>query len=281
VQFAYYPGCSAHATAREYDESARAVAGVLGIELNELADWNCCGSSSAAHTNPRLSTALSLRNLVLAEESGADLATICAFCFNRLRSSKQAAQREPGLKQAVEEVVGGRYVGNATVRHLLDIIAHDVGSQALRNRVERPLEGLKAATYYGCLLVRPHDVTGFDDPEHPTSMDEVLRAVGAETVQWSYKTECCGGGLSITRRDLAGRLVNTLMDRAAQAGATCLVTACPLCFANLETRANRRSLPVFYFTELLGLAFGINDARRWFGRHLISPTRLLRSLELI
>ncbi|MFQ6014691.1 MAG: CoB--CoM heterodisulfide reductase iron-sulfur subunit B family protein [Anaerolineae bacterium] len=276
MRFSYYPGCSAHSNARQYDASARAVCRSLSIELDELADWNCCGSSSAGHTNHRLSAALSLRNLILADAHEADVATICAFCFNRLRSAHSHLEQEPGLREEMERIVGAPYQGKAQVRHLLDILFHDVGLEALRERVIQPLTGLKAVTYYGCLLVRPQDITGFDDPEHPVVMDQVLQAVGVECLKWSYKTECCGASLSITRPDVATRLVRTLFERADEAGAQCLVTACPLCFANLEMRAEGHKLPVFYFTELLGLAFGIPEAKQWFSGHLIEVGKVTK-----
>ncbi|MDE3088849.1 MAG: CoB--CoM heterodisulfide reductase iron-sulfur subunit B family protein [Chloroflexota bacterium] len=277
MRFSYYPGCSAHSTAREYDSSTRAVCRSLGIELDELADWNCCGSSSASHTNHRLSAALSLRNLILADARDADLATICAFCFNRLRSAQKRIGEEPDVRREVEQIAGAPYQGKVEVRHLLDILFNDVGLAALRERVTRPLTGMSAVAYYGCLLVRPRDIAGFDDPEHPVVMDRILRAIGVECLEWSYKTECCGASLSITRPDVVTRLVRNLFQRAEETGAQCVVTACPLCFSNLETRTNGRGLPVFYFTELLGLAFGATEAKQWFGKHLIPVPELARA----
>lgn len=269
MRFSYYPGCSAHSTAKEYDSSTRAVCRALSIELDELVDWNCCGSSSASHTNYRLSAALSLRNLILADAHDRELATICAFCFNRLKNVQKQIEQEPSIRQEVERIAGGSYLGKAKVRHLLDILFNDVGLDALRHQTTHPLTGLKAVTYYGCLLVRPREVTAFDDPEHPMVMDHILKALGVECQPWSYKTECCGASLSITRPDVVTRLVGNLFRRAEEAGAQCLVTACPLCFTNLETRANGHGLPVFYFTELMASAFGIPEAKQWFGKHLI------------
>jgi heterodisulfide reductase subunit B len=277
MRFSYYPGCSAHKTAKEYDASARALCHALGVELDELTDWNCCGSSTASHTNHQLSTALSLRNLILAD---ADLATICAFCFNRLNSVQTHIDQEPGLREEVEQIVGRPHRPQIKIRHLLDILFNDVGLGTLQEKVTRPLTGLKAVTYYGCLLVRPQDITGFDDPEHPVIMDQLLEAVGVDCLDWSYQTECCGASLSITRPDLARRLVRTLFIAADEAGADCLVTACPLCFANLETRAENGKMPVFYFTELLGWAFEIPEAEGWFNGHLISPAEVMKLIQV-
>jgi heterodisulfide reductase subunit B len=280
MRFSYYPGCSAHKTAKEYDASARALCRALGVELDVLTDWNCCGSSTLSHTNHQLSTALSLRNLILADAGEADLATICAFCFNQLKAVQLHIEGEPEIREAVERIMGESYRSQYSVRHLLDILFNDVGLQTLQERATRPLTGLKAVAYYGCLLVRPQDITGFDDPEHPVIMDQVLEAVGVECLDWSYKTECCGAGLSITRPDVARRLVRTLFTAADEAGADCLVTACPLCFTNLETRAENGRTPVFYFTELLGWALEIPEAEGWFKGHLISPDDVMKQVQV-
>ncbi|MBI4790558.1 MAG: CoB--CoM heterodisulfide reductase iron-sulfur subunit B family protein [Chloroflexi bacterium] len=273
MRFSYYPGCSAHSTAREYDASTRAVCRALGIELDELADWNCCGSSSASHTNRELSAALSLRNLILADTHDADLVATCAFCFNRLKTAQKNI--EPSIRQQVEQIAGAPYQGKTRVRHLLDILVNDVGLDALKHQVKQPLTRFTAVAYYGCLLVRPRD-GGFDDPEHPRVMDRLLQTVGVDCRDWAYKTECCGASLSITRPDVVTRLVRNLFQRAEETGAQCVVTACPLCFSNLETRAptGGRGLPVFYFTELVALAFGIPETKQWFGKHLIKVSKV-------
>lgn len=276
MRFSYYPGCSAHSTAREYDSSTRAVCRTLSIELDELADWNCCGSSSASHTHRELSTALSLRNLILADDHDGDLATICAFCFNRLKNVQTHVAQEPDLRREVEQIAGASYRGKAKVRHLLDILVNDVGPEAVAAQVKQPLTSVKAAVYYGCLLVRPRDAGSFDDAEHPVVMDRLLQTLGVECREWSGKTDCCGASLSITRPDVVTRLVNKLFQRAEEAGAQCIVTACPLCFNNLETRARGRGLPVFYFTELMAVAFGAPDVKRWFGKHLIKVDNVIR-----
>lgn len=282
MMFSYYPGCSSHSTAKTYDTSAREVCTVLGIELHELSEWNCCGASTAQSTDSRLSTLLCLRNLKLAEQTGRDLTTICAFCFNRLKNAQSMLKANPSLIDLFEDITGLKYEESVKVRHILELIFNDIGIDNIKNKVRTPLHGLKAVIYYGCFLVRPPEITGFDDPEYPLTMDTLMAAIGVEPLSWSYKTECCGGSLSITKREIVSPLVNTISIMAVEAGANCIVTACPLCFTNIETRtgsANR--IPVFYFTELLGLAFGIEGSRKWFKRHLISPEKLLRSLKLI
>ncbi len=265
MRFSYYPGCSAHSTAKQYDASTRAVCRTLDIELEELSDWNCCGSSAAAHTAPRLATALSLRNLILADGREQDLALTCAFCFNRLQTTYKQIDRHPDIRQQVEAIAGQPYTGRTRVRHLLDILWNDIGLAALQQHATSPLGGLKVAAYYGCLLVRPGGGIGLDDPENPTIMDRILEAVGASCVSWPGKTDCCGASLNVTRPAIATRLVRALYQRASEAGAQCMVTACPLCFTNLETRKEGTAVPVYYFTELLGMAFGIPEARQWTG----------------
>lgn len=285
MEFSYYPGCSLHATAAEYGDSVRAVFAALGVGLHELPDWNCCGASSAHSLNRALALTLPARNLALAQAAGRDVVMPCAACFNRHKTAEFALKRDGQERAFIEATVGFKFEGAVGVRPLLDVLLGQdgpaVGLDAIRARVTRPLAGLRLVSYYGCLLVRPPEVTGFENPEHPVLMDRLLTALGAEARPWSYATECCGGGLSLTRPDLAARLVDRLADRAREAGAAALVTSCPLCQLNLEMRqSGGGALPVFYLTELVGLAFGLPEARRWWPRHLIDPRGLLQSLGL-
>jgi len=271
LKYAYYPGCSLEATAREYDLSVRAVCAQLGIELAELPDWNCCGASSGHSTNRRLASTLAGRNLALAEELKMDIAVACPACYVRLRSAQHELQPEKTQQ------------GGYNTRHILDIICNEIGLENVKSKVVKPLKGLKLAAYYGCYLVRPPEIVGFDDPENPRCLDALLEALGAEVKDWSGKVDCCGGSLSLSKRNIARQMVAELIDMARQAGAEALVAACPLCHANLEMRqpaGNGRKMPVFYFTELIGLALGIAKARSWLKRHLISPAGLLSSLGL-
>lgn len=271
LKYAYYPGCSLEATAREYDLSVRAVCAHLGIELAELPDWNCCGASSGHSTNRRLASTLAGRNLALAEELKMDIAVACPACYIRLRSAQHEMKQDKAQR------------AEYNTRHILDIICNEIGLENVKSKVVRPLTGLKLAAYYGCYLVRPPEIVGFDDPENPQCLDALLEALGAEARDWSGKVDCCGGSLSLSKRDIASQMVAELIDMARQAGAEAMVTACPLCHANLEMRqppGNGHKLPVFYFTELIGMAMGIAEARSWLKKHLISPSGLLNSLGL-
>lgn len=281
MKYAYYPGCSLEATATEYDLSVRAVCQALGVELEEIEDWSCCGASSGHCTNLRLSHALPGRNLALAERMGLDTAVACPACFLRLKSTRHEVRADAGLKQELERLIDMPYEAKYDVRHLLDIICNEVGIEEIRRNVKKPLSGLRLVSYYGCFLVRPPKVVQFDDPENPQSMDILMDALGAEAIDWSGKVDCCGGSLSLSRGDIVQRLVGKIATQARQAGAEAIVTACPLCLANLESRQAHQVLPIFYFSELMGLAFGIGEASAWFRKHLVSPVALLSSHGLL
>lgn len=271
MKYSYFPGCSLHSTAREYDESTRAVCEALGIELVELPDWNCCGATSAHSLNDKLGIAIPARNMKIAEGVGLDLVVPCAACFNRTKHVDYLIRENGPRRKEMEELLGFTFSSNIKALHLLDLIIDEVGLDEVRQKVVRPLSELNVVPYYGCLLVRPPKVTEFDDLENPTSLDKVLGAVGARSLEWSFKTECCGASLSLTKKEIVQGLVSRLIDAAKEAGADGIVTACPLCQANLEMR-QQEGFPVFYFTELLGIAFGLKEARTWLDRHLVSVT---------
>ncbi len=281
MKYAYYPGCTQETTAKEYNHSTLEICRALGIELAELPDWNCCGASSGHSTDYWLSHALPGRNLAIAEKERLDIATTCPACFSRLKSTWHEFKSEARLKERLPELISLPYEAKYEVRHLLDILCNTVGIEAVKEKVEKPLAGLRLVSYYGCYLVRPPELTGFDDPENPQTMDRLLEALGAEVLDWRGKVDCCGGSLSLVRKDVITKLVAELCDAAREVGAEALVTACGLCHANLETRqAGKNPLPVFYFTELVGLALGC-DARPWFQKHLISPFGLLKKHGLL
>ena len=282
MNFSYYPGCSLNSTAVEYDASLRAVMAALDVGLQELEDWNCCGASSAHSVNRALSLALPARNLALAQQAERDVVMPCAACFNQHKTAEHALRTNGGQRALVEDAVGFEYTGAVAVRSLLDVVANEIGLAQVEARVERPLAGLNVVGYYGCLLVRPPEVTQFENPEHPTLMDQLLSALGAVVCPWSYATDCCGGGVSLIKPDMAARLVNRLAARAREAGAEAMVTSCPLCQVNLEMRqtGTQQPLPIFYFTELMGLAFDLKEAQSWWPKHLIDPRRLLQKLGL-
>ncbi len=287
--FTYYPGCSQSGSAEEYGDSTEAVCKALGIELTELPDWSCCGASSAHMTNDLLSVALPGRDLAEAKKLGRDVLVVCAACYSRMKIAQKRVLEDEELARRVEESVGEdpRFAGQ--VRHLLDVLVNDYGLARIKERVLLPLEGLKAVPYYGCLLVRPPEVCFCDSVENPTDLDRFLEALGVEVRPWSFKTDCCGGSLSLSRTDVTERLVNKLFTRAEEAGANCIVAACPMCVANLEMRQQPgkfsfkipHHLPVLYFTELLGLAMTLPGTDRWLKSHIIDPMPLMAETKLM
>jgi len=284
LKYSYYPGCSLEATAKEYDQSMRAVAKMLNVELVELDDWSCCGASSGHCTNHMLSLALPARNLAIAEKEGLDMAVACAACFLRFKQTNHELRASDELRQEIEKLIGMPYKGSVEVRHLVDIFSREVGPEEIRQRVKKPLKGLKLAAYYGCYLVRPPEITQFDDPENPKLMDDLLNALGAEAVDWSHKVECCGGNLLLARVDIVIKLVGDICQAASDAGAAAIVTACPLCMANLDTRQSGPQLmPILHFSELMGLALGVDSktTNSWWKRHIASPEGILKAQNLI
>jgi heterodisulfide reductase subunit B len=290
MKYAYYPGCSLHSTARDYDLSTQAVCQALDIELEEIPDWVCCGASSAHMTSELLSIALPVRDLRAARDMGLDTAVCCAACYNRLKVANVTMSSNDGeVIDRVDQIVGSAYRGETKVRHLLEIIMDDVGLSTLGNQVAHDLGSLKVAAYYGCLLVRPPEAVDLDDPENPTRLDALTEALGAQAVDWPYKTECCGAGLSLTRTDVVLKLCRDIYQKAVSRGAECLMVACPLCQANLDMRqaqVNRRfktgfGLPVLYFTQVIGLALGLSERDLGLRMAITSPRRLLREHALV
>lgn len=282
MNLSYYPGCSLHGSSREYDVSTKAVCRALGIELRELDDWICCGASSGHSLDEALSVALPAKNLKLAAESGLDLLVPCAACYNRLKAARRAMKESESVRTATKDLLdfdGGD--NGLEILNWIELLKDRIGLGALTAQLRKPLTGLKAVCYYGCLLVRPQAVTGFDHPEHPRSMEEILRGLGAEPVRWASAAECCGGSLSLSRSEIVKDLVDGIVQAAVEAGADVIVTLCPLCLENLDMRQSRGSLPVLYLTELLGLALGLEEAPGWIKKHMIDPTPLLGSLRLI
>jgi len=284
MEFSYYPGCSLHATGLEYDQSTRAVFSALGVTLVELEKWVCCGASSAHSTSGDLAVNLPAINLALAQAANhGDLLAPCAACYNRSKAADHALRHgDPAQRQAIEAAVGFQYSGAVRVKNPLEVVVDEIGLDTLKGKVRRPLAGLKVVSYYGCLLVRPPHIMQFDQPEHPVVMNRILQALGADVKEWSYAMDCCGGSGALPRTDIGRKLVSRLAAAAREAGAEALVTACPLCQMNLEMRQTQTpGVPTFYFTELMGVALGLPEARTWWGKHLIAPTLVLAAAGLL
>lgn len=289
MKYAYYPGCSLEATGVEYNLSTKLVAKHLGLELWEIPDWNCCGASAAHATNRLLGFALPARNLALAEKEGLDVAVPCAACYNRMRVVELAVRNSKECQEEVAGIIEMDYEASNQTLSLLDLLANRVDQEQIQEKVVRPLTGLKVACYYGCLLVRPVETTGFDDAENPQSMDRLMEMLGATPVDWSFKIECCGAGHTTTLSKEAGPLLRNIFVDAKANGADCIAVACPLCFMNLDMRQKgiegsyqgKYDLPIFYFTELMGLAFGYSPKELGLPKHFVNVLPLLEKKDLL
>ncbi|MBN1188990.1 MAG: CoB--CoM heterodisulfide reductase iron-sulfur subunit B family protein [Dehalococcoidales bacterium] len=284
MKISYYPGCSLDGTAVDYSESLQAVARILDIKLEELPDWTCCGSSSAHVMDDRLAVSLAGRNLIIADKIGQDLMVPCAACFQRLK----AADKHIKAGQTVEGMQH-KYEGKFKIKHSADLIWEDCGEKTIAAKVKRPLAGLNPVCYYGCLTTRPPRITDAASSEDPQSMDEIMKVLGAEVKNWSYKTDCCGGNLVLTHTELAKKLIKKILDMAEEAGADCIVAGCPMCQSNLDTRQNeilkengqRYNLPVYYFTELMALAYDDLSVEKCLNKHITDAVSLLRKKGLL
>jgi len=285
MKFAYYPGCTATSTSIEYDESVRETSQYLGINLEEIPDWTCCGASSGHVISHELALALPSRNLALANRMSLGMVTPCPACSVRHKTAEYELKKDPALKTRIEEDIGMNLELSQKPKHILEVLYYDVGTDAIKEKVQKPLEGLKVVTYYGCYLVRPPEITRFDDPENPTIMDKIMEALGVEVIDWSYKVDCCGGSLSIATPEIVEKLSGKIVNAASEAGADAIVTACGICQLNLDMRQPKDSgsqpMPVFYFSELSALAFGSTNVKEWLAKHFVDPSGLLERLELL
>lgn len=298
MKIAYYPGCSGLGTSADYDKSTRAVCKVLGVELVELDDWSCCGSTPAHATDARLSAALCARNLHIAEKAlgagaGERLATPCPSCQANLKTARHH-MADARFRGEVNGLLDGPVPdmdekGNEPLPDtfsVLQILLENVGLEAIKANVKKPLRGVKIAPYYGCLLTRPAGIMHFDREENPVSMDQVLEALGAEVVPYSLKTECCGAAMGIPQREMTARLSHRLIQTAKDFGADAMAVACPLCQMNLDLRQDQAAkygwtvfdMPVLYFTQLMGIAFGLNADELGLSKLCADPAAMLRKI---
>jgi heterodisulfide reductase subunit B len=284
--YTYFPGCSSsiEGGARAYGSSILAISKILGIELLELEDWNCCGSTPSVSVDELGSFCVAARNLALAEKKGLPLVTPCSACYVIFNRTNYYLQNYPQLKAKIDEALGAAgltYRGTVRVRHILDVLVNDAGYDEIQAKVKKGLQGLKVAPYYGCQVVRPN--LGFDRTESPQTLDKLVASLGAEPASFPLKTRCCGGSLIITEEALALSLINKLFNSALRHGAECLVTVCPLCQTNLDayqSRVNKKfktgyRLPILFFTQLMGIAFGLSEEELGLGRCVVPATGVL------
>ncbi|HEX2395323.1 MAG TPA: CoB--CoM heterodisulfide reductase iron-sulfur subunit B family protein, partial [Bacteroidales bacterium] len=202
MKYAYYPGCSAESTARDQYISVVQVSQALGIELIEPNGWTCCGSTPAHHSDKVLSIALPAANLLMVQKMRLDMVVFCAACYNRMKVANHEIKTSTTVRKEVASLLGEDYDGNVRVLHFTEVLVKEIGILKLKKRFTHSLNGLKVASYYGCLLVRPQEIMGFDDPENPTIIDQLVKSMGGESIEWPHKVACCGGGLAISRTDI-------------------------------------------------------------------------------
>ncbi len=284
MDYTYYPGCSLEVSNKAYDISARNVAKALGANLIELEDWNCCGATNYMSVRELRSFAISARNLALAEKLNRDVVTACSACYTTLNKTHQYMENDAELRAKVNDALSAvdlKYDCNIKVRHLLDVLVNDLGIENIAKKVKVKLEGLRVVPYYGCQLTRPNAT--FDDAELPTTMDSLFAALGADVVDYSLKTKCCGGMLMTTADKVALKLVKSLLSYAVKQKADCIVTPCPLCHFNLDAyqdNVNKMfgtnfAVPTLFFTQLIGVALGLSAQEIALGQEIVPAEKAL------
>ncbi len=288
MTYAYYPGCSLKAGAIDYHTSTMALAKRLGITLSEMEEWVCCGASAIHQRNPILAAGVANLLLSLSENISPQIAVLCAACYHNMKKAEIEMRHDAKKRQDVEAISEITFNPEVNTRHFLEIITQDIGLKTLQEKVTKPLKDLRVACYYGCLLTRPPEIA-IDDVEQPTIMEDLLKAAGAEPVAWSHRQECCGASNVFSVGKAVLRLVNDVLKSAREAEADIIVSACPLCQMNLDTRQGgvqktygiNHNIPVVYFTQLLGLACGASGKDVMINKGFVNAEPLLRSKGLV
>jgi heterodisulfide reductase subunit B2 len=276
----YFPGCTLSTKAAGYDLSGRAVAQALDMTLEDLPEWQCCGATFPLATDNAMAMVAPTRLLVEAEKAGGQVTTLCAICFHVLRRTQSFLARQPEILERINWFTEEPYQGGAQVSHFLELLRDHLTWDELSKRVVRPLKGLKVAPYYGCLLLRPQDEIGLDDPDQPSILHDCLAALGCEVVDFPYQVECCGSYLAVSKPDLPVTLAGDILASARKHGAQALVTACPLCQFNLDypqrkdVHLNGDEIPVLYFTQLMAVALGLDSSTWGMEGHYVDPKHL-------
>ncbi|SHE35868.1 CoB--CoM heterodisulfide reductase iron-sulfur subunit B family protein [Dysgonomonas macrotermitis] len=279
MEIGFYPGCSLKGTSSEYAQSTLALAKAFDINLVEIEDWNCCGATAAHNINHELATALPARILALAEKQGlTEIVVPCAACYNRLTVAQHEINKNPELKARVAEILQMPIEGKVQILNVMQFILKYI-SDKITDKVTKPFEH-KVVCYYGCLLVRPHDILQFDRLEDPQSMDDLMRKIGATSMDWGYKTECCGAGFSVSRTDIVAKLSGRIVKDASDRGAEAIIVACPMCQSNLDMRRphinsylqTKIETPVLYITQAIGLAVGLDRDTLGLKKLFVAPS---------
>jgi len=290
MQIAYYPGCSLKQSSNLYDIQTRKIFAYLGVNLQEINDWNCCGATSAGKTNDFMALAMPARNIGLAEAAGfSEIVIPCSACYLRTIVSKNVINDNPALKKKINSSIKRKFIGDIKILNILEALEKVAGNGKLKKSIKYKIKGLNPVCYYGCMLTRfPYNVEISDNVENPQAMENMLKSLGIHTIDWNYKTSCCGASAAINDRKTSLNLMAKILSDAIQRGADCIVTTCPMCQMNLDSNQDEicenigcdQRLPVYFITELLGMAMGMSIQELQINRHFIDGTQLLKELEL-
>jgi heterodisulfide reductase subunit B len=276
MKLGIYPGCSLTGSARDYNESVFAIAEACDIQLEQVPDWNCCGATAAHNMNKELSLALPARILAQAEKVGmTDIVIPCAACYSRLMVTQHELNNDPVLKNRVSEIIEMDFKGTTAILNVVQMIDKYV-TPVLKDKIVKNFSH-KVACYYGCLMVRPYKVLQYDQHEDPQGMDNVIRLLGGTAIDWGYKVECCGAGLTMSKTEIVGMLSGKIVKDATRRGAQAIIVACPMCHSNLDMRRpaineytkEKMDIPVLYITDAIGMALGIDEKKLGLQRHFV------------
>lgn len=290
MRISYYPGCVAKGTCPELHQSTLKVAQILGIDLVELTDWACCGAGVVTEADPDLALAINARTFAQAERLGLDLMTICGTCQGVMASANRQLKEDEALCARINRIIvesgGVEYRGTIEVKHLLWVLVQEMGMEKLKKYVRRPLRGLRVAPFYGCYILRPSWNLGFDDPENPTSLEKVISTIGAEPVEYSGRTKCCGFPILLEKEEISLGMVAQNIGEAQREGADCMVTPCPLCHISLDIHQEKAaeltrvplSTPIFHLPQLVALALGVDAKDLGLSRHLVPVWKAIEKI---
>ena len=289
MKIPYYPGCTLNTKGKGFDNSVRASARELGLELVELEEWNCCGATFPLLVDNMLDLAGPAQVLVSARREGQRLAVACSACYNVLKRTNKVIREDEDSREKLNFFLEADYSGDLEVLDLLQVLHDEIGFDRVKKAVKKPLSGLKVAAYYGCMVLRPPAEVAYDDPEHPRALDDLMTALGAEAVDYSHRGECCGAYLAVKSAEVTAEMSYTILSSAQRSGAELVVTNCPLCQFNLDRmqkamgsrHAGFQPIPVLYFTQLMGIALGLDSKGFELDRHYVDPRPLLEGANLI
>ncbi len=284
MNYLYFPGCTLYTKAKNFDQTARNCSLLLGFELVELPNWTCCGATFPLATDNLMALLPPARILARAKEQGEILTTLCAICFNVIKRTNHLLQRDGEKREKINQFMEMNYQGDLKVLHYLEILKQEIGFSTLKEKVKKPLNGIQAAPYYGCMLLRPFEEMGFDDKERPTLFEEFLESLGAKPIDFPYKIECCGSFQSVGSPEVATECAYRILTSAMKQGAEVVVSTCPLCTFNLDqkqsdilkTHLDFKTIPVLYFTQLLGVAMGLDPQALGFDQNAVDPIPFLK-----